>query len=266
MGVLVVPIVSRPSPQSERNDFYAYDYARNLLRSLPPDAVLYEPDDPTHFSIQVLQLVENRRPDIALLNFFRTRWGYEQIKRKWPDLLPPVPIGSGQELQRVLWEYAARRRPFFAELPQKFGAIPYRAEGLVYAAQTGAFPISGPEGRTRAEALLETYVRRGDYRTIEHPDFFTRHLVGYYAAAHCNLGLDYANAKEWPQAVRHYQAALAIDPELSAAYNDWGIVAFERQDYAKASQLFDQGLARDPNNESLRKNASLALQKMRKLI
>src|SRR5581483_5976785 len=83
---------------SQRNDFYAYDYARNLFRSLPPHAVLYDPDDPTHFSLQVLQLLEHRREDVILLGFFRTRWGYEAIKRRWPDLLPPIPINNAQEL------------------------------------------------------------------------------------------------------------------------------------------------------------------------
>ena len=50
---------------SDRNDFYVYDYARNLLRSLPAGAVLYDPDDPTLFSIQVLQTIENRRLDVV---------------------------------------------------------------------------------------------------------------------------------------------------------------------------------------------------------
>jgi len=198
---------------SERNDFYAYDYARNLLRSLPQNAVLYEPDDPTRFSIQVLQIVEHRREDVILLNFFRTRWGYEYIKRRWPDLLPPVPIESGQELERLLWTYSARQHPFYAELPQKLTPVPYRAQGLVYAAQTESSPMS----RARAEALLELDVQRGDYVTSHHADFFTRHLVSYYAAAQNNLGIEYTNAGEWPRAIAHYQAALQMEPDQSAA-------------------------------------------------
>src|SRR5439155_17682640 len=152
--------------------------------------------------------------------------------------LPPVPIESGQELQRFLWTYSARRRPFYAELPQKLGQVPYHAEGLVYAAQVGPGLDSGERSRRRAETLLELYTRRGDWVTTHHPDFFTRHLLGYYAAARCNLGLEYANAKNWTQAVKQYQAALAVDPELSAAYNNLGIVAFERHDYAQARDLF----------------------------
>jgi tetratricopeptide (TPR) repeat protein len=198
---------------TQRNDFYAYDYARNLLRSLPANAVLYEPDDPTRFSIQVLQMTEHRRTDVVLLNFFRTRWGYEEIKRRWPDLLPPIPIENGQDLERILWSYSARKRPFFAELPQKLTPIPYRSQGLAYA----ALVESNASSREQAEALMELYVHRGDFVTSHHPDFFTSHLISYYAAAQNNLGIEYANAGEWDRAVTHYQAALHMEPDQSAA-------------------------------------------------
>ncbi len=229
----LILLVTRPwSFQSQRNDFYAYDYARNLLRSLPSHAVLYDPDDPTRFSIQVLQTVEKRRPDVILLSFFRTRWGYEEIKRRWPDLLPPIPIDNGQELQRLLWEYSARRVPFYAELPQKLGSIPYHALGLVYEAAPHPAPSpSRGEGRgggdidqrKRAESLLEIYVQRGDFVTTHHADFFLRHVISYYAAAQNNLGIEYANAGAWSRAAQHYQNALQIEPDQAAAHNNLAI-------------------------------------------
>ena len=213
MAILVMLCSRSWTWSSERYDFYAYDYARNLLRSLPQNAVLYDPDDPTRFSIQVLQMVEHRRTDVVLLNFFRTRWGYEELKRQWPDLLPPIPIESGQELERLLWSYSIRKRPFYAELPQKLAPIPYSDEGLAYAAQRG----SDASSRGRAEALLDLYVMRGDFVTTRHPDFFTSHLVSYYAAAQNNLGIEYANIGDWRRAAAHYEAALKIEPDQSAA-------------------------------------------------
>jgi len=211
---MALMVGSRPwSWTSQRNDFYAYDYARNLLRALPPGAVLYEPDDPTHFSLRVLQLVEGRRPDVILLNFFRTRWGYEEIKRQWPDLLPPIPIESGQELRRILWTYSAKRHPFYAELPQKLIPVSYRSQGLVYAAQMESTTAS----RIESEARLVMNVQRGDFVTTHHSDFFTAHVISYYAAAQNNLGIEYANVEDWPHAVSHYREALQIEPEQSAA-------------------------------------------------
>jgi hypothetical protein len=221
---VVLLLAARPwGWTSDRNDFYTYDFARNLLRSLPPGSILYDPDDPTTFSIQVLQTVEKRRSDVILLNFFRTRWGYEQIKRRWPDLLPPIPMDNGQELQSALWSYSARKFSFYAELPQKLGSQPYCAEGLAYAAQVSPHAEDDAKSRERAETLFAIYPQRGDFVTTHHPDFFTRHIISYYAAAENNLGIEYANAGEWARAARHYQRALEIEPDQSAAQYNLGI-------------------------------------------
>jgi tetratricopeptide (TPR) repeat protein len=53
--------------------------------------------------------------------------------------------------------------------------------------------------------------------TTHHPDFFTGHLISYYAAAQNNLGIEYANAGDWRRAIAHYQAALRLEPDQSAA-------------------------------------------------
>lgn len=250
-------------PPSQRQDFYTYDYGRNLMRSLPRRAVLYDPDDPTAFTLRSLQLTEGRRNDILLLNFFRTRWGYEQLLRNAPDLLPPRPMTSAQELEQELWSYSVRVRPFYAELPQKLGPIPYHAEGLVYAADAMSKPSSTLATRLRAEQLFALYPERGDFVTTAHPDFFTSHLIGYYAAAHSNLGMEYAAGGQWDEAVDEYKKALVIDPLLAAAYNNWGIVEFNRKHYAGAVRLYQKAVDLSPENEGLRQNLKWAQNMLR---
>lgn len=50
-----------------RNDFTAYDYGRNLLRSLPPNAILFmDGGDDTFYTLAYLSMVEKRRPDVEL--------------------------------------------------------------------------------------------------------------------------------------------------------------------------------------------------------
>ena len=243
---------------SQRDDFYAYDYGRNLLRSLPQGAVLYDPDDPTAFSIRALQATERRRQDVALLNFFRTRWGYEQIRRSFPDLLPPGEVASSQALQDLFWGYSIQRHPFFVELPQKISDRPYRSEGLVYA--VGA-PAS-KDSLATAERNLALYPLRGlrpdpDDRES---DFFTRHLIGYYAAAHTNLGLDYAKAEHPEEAIAHYRAALAIDPLLASAYNNWAVAEFNRHRVRESIPLYRKAVALEPSNAGFQRNLRLAEQ------
>ena len=237
-----------------RQDFMAYDYGRNLLRALPPHAVLYDPDDPTSFTVRALQITENRRTDIVPLNFFRTRWGYEDMRRH-TSLLPDFAIENAQELQRILWTYSRARQPFYAELPQKFEDHPYASEGLVYA----AYPPDPVHSRERAENNLSILVRRDFSQTTDYGDFFAKHLVSYYAAAQCNLGLDYANAGQVERAIFHYKAALTIDPELTVAYNNWGNLYFQQKKYSQAAAMYRAGLALEPANTGSQVNLNLAL-------
>jgi len=253
VGVLLFTIPHAGWTRAARHDFLAYDYGRNLLRELPKQAVLYDPDDPTSFTLRTLQITENRRRDIIPLNFFRTRWGYQQIRER-TDLLPSYPITNGQELDQLLWTYARQRHPFYVELPQKIGTRPYATEGIVYR----TYPSDALPSRQRAEDNLERIIRRDFSQTTDYADFFARHLVSYYAAAHCNLGLDYAKAHLYERAAFHYRYALTIDPKMTVAYNNWGNLEFFQQHYPQAIALYQAGLRITPDDRGLQANVQLA--------
>jgi hypothetical protein len=238
---------------SQRADFFAYDYGRNILRSLPPGSVLYDPDDPTAFTVRALQVNEGRRRDVITLNFFRTRWGYEWLRKRYPDFLPPTEAPNAQVLQNFFWEYSIKKHPFFVELPQKLEGTPTRAEGLVYAVR----PAVSSNTLQIAEQNFERYVARGELRVNNYGDFFTRHLIDYYAAAHTNMGLDEAGAGHPDRAIDRYKAALSIDPDLAAAYNDWGVIEYNRRHYAEASKLYQRAVALEPGNKGFRDNLRL---------
>ena len=262
LGVLLIPslVQARSSFRSYRDHFYAYDLGRNMLKTLPPRAVLYDPDDPVAFTLRGMQLLENRRNDVALLNFFRTYWGYRQMVDRWPDLLPPVPYRNAQELESAFWNYACKRRPCYVDLPVKLPpGISYRVEGLLYPIELAASPPT-PEELRRAELRYPLYAWRGSWRTPRHPDFFTRQILNYRAAAHCNLGLKYAERREWEAARAHYQRALSIDPLLSVAYNNLGVADFEQRRYDRAVDNYRLALLYDPGNAGYQRNLEIAKQ------
>jgi hypothetical protein len=260
LAVLMCPALFRAAHafSSNRDHFYAYDLARNMARTLPANAVIYDPDDPISFTLRTLQLTEGRRPDLVLLNFFRTYWGYRQIMRRWPDLLPPGPLNSAQELERLFWTYSMHRRPFYADLPVKVPApMSYRSEGLLYPISSAAAPMEPPQ-LVRSRRFFEFYVWRGVWRTVDHGDFFTRQVLNYPAAAWCNLGMKYAERGEWAAAQMCYYRALCIDPRLSAAYNNLGVVDFEQRRYDRAVRNYEWALRYDPGNEGYRRNLELS--------
>lgn len=249
--LLVTFIHARPS---SRRDFVAYDFGRDLLRSLPPRAALYEPDDTTAFTLTALQVLHDRRKDLALLSYFRTRWGYEQIAQRYPELMPGE-IDNAQDLLRVFWTYSIKKRPFYAELPQKFGDIPYVSQGLAYRADPDRLAASAPK------TLFELYSARGPLHTLDYPDFFTRHVVGFYAAAHANYGLAASQAGDDKLAEFHYRKALVIDPRLGAAWNNWGVLADKQGAWSQAADRFAQAVRWEPRNSGFRQNLEMALKK-----
>jgi tetratricopeptide (TPR) repeat protein len=176
------------------------------------------------------------------------------IRRRWPDLLPVGDIPDAQRLQDLFWSYSIRRRPFYVELPQKLGGRPYRNAGLVYVVD----PDPKAPWSAVAERAWATYALRGDRVATHHDDFFTQHLLGYYAAAHSNLGLQLAEERRWPEAVAQYKAALLIDPKLAAAYNNWAIAYFNQGQYAQAIPLYQRAVRLEPANPGFRANLRLA--------
>ncbi len=248
-----VGVFAHWSAQSHRRDFAAYDYGRNVMRSLPPKAVLYDPDDPTAFTVRALQTLEGRRKDLILLNFFRTRWGYEQIKSRWPDLLPPGTVSNAQDLERIFWSYSWRLHPFYVELPQTLEGRPYEAAGLVYASLSDHARQAEPR-----RWIFDLYAMRNLRPTEDPDDFYSRHLSNNYAAARSNCGMAYSALRQWTLAESQYKLALLIDPELAAAYNNWAIVRYSQGDYRGAVQLYRRALSLDRKNRAYLENLSLA--------
>lgn len=239
-----------------RNDFYAYDYGKNLLRTAPPDSIIYDPDDPTMFITGYLKTVEGLRPDIKIAAFFRTRWGYELIKRRYPEILPPKDIPSGQELARVLLDYNRGKIPVLAELPSKFppGELSYPIGLLYKLSERGEFlPSAG---------AFSLYLNHGRLASVRQNDFFTNQIISYYAAAHNNLGLSFARLRKDGEARSQYLEALSIDPGLEAALNNMGSLEFALKNFPEAEKWFLRLLKLNPASASALYNAGITYRAM----
>jgi tetratricopeptide (TPR) repeat protein len=74
--------------------------------------------------------------------------------------------------------------------------------------------------------------------------------------------LDLANAGRLDEADHYYRLALTHDPNLSAAFNNWGNLAFNQRRYALALQRYEAGLRRNPDDAGLIANRNLARSKL----
>jgi len=104
--LLVVPVA-----QATRNyaavdgsqRFFAADFARNILATLPPEAILFTQGDNDTFPLWYLQQVEKVRPDVSVVNLplLNTPWYLNLVKRHDPGL--PISLVGADIAQLASW-------------------------------------------------------------------------------------------------------------------------------------------------------------------
>jgi len=239
--------------ENRRDHFFAYDYGKNLLRTINYDSILYDTDDATTFIIMYIKYCEKKRDDIKLVTYFRTRWGYENLKKLYPKILPDKNIGSAQELINTIFEYNLQKRFIYTDIstkvPQNY--IPL-SNGLMYLI-------------TKTKMMLEPranyfklYIYRGEYNTSKYTDFFTQRIFYYYSSAFNNLGLEYFNSGQIEKSKYCYQTAISIDPYLPEAYNNLGTLVFRIKQYDTAIKYFYLALELKPNDITILFNLGLS--------
>ncbi|MBI5594498.1 MAG: tetratricopeptide repeat protein, partial [Elusimicrobia bacterium] len=240
-----------------RGDFSAWDYGTALAAGLPRGALVLDPDDPTAFTLSYLKAAHGKAAELTPLLYFRTRWGYEYLKRRSPELLPEREIRSGLELLDALISHnLAAGRPLFADLPQKAPpGTPVLPEGLAYRLRSTA-----PDAAARAAAFVraETAFRvllvrpaRGD------AGFFSRHAAAYWSSGLNNAAIEAEHLGRGSQAERLYASALAFDPDLAQAWNNWANAALQRGDTAAAEGRYKASL-RTKDDAAVRYNLGRA--------
>ncbi|MFA6093262.1 MAG: DUF2723 domain-containing protein [Elusimicrobiota bacterium] len=229
-------------PWSHRRDFTAWDFGKGLLASLPPGSVLVDPDDPTAFTLEYLLRAHGAREDVVPLLYFRTRWGYEQFKRRHPELLPARDMASGQEFFSSVLDAALRQgRPLYADLPPKappgWSTFP---DGLAYRLLPAS--LSPAAAREALKASLSRYSLLRMHPFPPKEDFFSRHAAAYWPSALNNLGIEAQRLSEPGTAADIYRRALSIGPWLSESWNNLGNVEMGLGRYGPAEGCYRASL------------------------
>ncbi|OGS46567.1 MAG: hypothetical protein A2539_01685 [Elusimicrobia bacterium RIFOXYD2_FULL_34_15] len=246
--ILVLVISFNIKNLDKRYEFIAYDYSKDLLKTLPFNSILYNPDDTTTFTLKYQQECLNKRKDIKLAVFYKTFWGYEQLKEKHPEILPKYEIKSGMELENTLISYNFNRFPFYSDnigkIPRNYNVSP---KGLLY----GNSAVD--------ETIFDLYV---EPRISGKKRFFTHQIINYYSAGYNNLGLVFSGKKIYNRSIKLFEKAISIDPELSQAYNNLGVVYWEQGNFNRAAEYFQNALNYAPNDEGIKQNLQMSQEKL----
>ncbi len=94
--VAVTPLVNNWSARDDSNQFFAQDFATNLLEGLPPKAVLFTAGDNDTFPLWYVHSVERVRPDVEVVNLSlaNTVWYVDALLERDPSF--PISLSHAE--------------------------------------------------------------------------------------------------------------------------------------------------------------------------
>ncbi|MEN3013255.1 MAG: DUF2723 domain-containing protein [Endomicrobiia bacterium] len=189
--ILVFNIFKNHKKLNKRNNFYAYDYTVNILRTLPNKSIVVVKEDVQLFSLWYSKFVESKRKDVYVIaaGLAGSSWYQEMTKRFFEDEIFLLPLTTSDNWSNFIDKNLKLGYKIFVtydvELPEikNFILKPY---GLVLR----VLPFQ--------ENLLENfftdfffeflYIFRGDYTYNLEFDFFSSDLVEDYSKSLLNSG------------------------------------------------------------------------------
>ena len=282
VGALLVllPLLTHFRRNDRSGDYLAYDWCRNILESLEPDAIIVPTADHSTFPLIYLQAVEGLRPDVTIAD----KYGYiddavfrDLFRGKAPPPFPPPVGGTRKEKERYLIEYSGR--PVYFTSKRNLAGLPaYELvmHGLVFEAvrksegkpdleeerrlweRTAFRPgsLGRPPGDFPSDLILSDYhYARGRHALLHgHEDEALeefRRAMRYgegIKEIYNNLAGSLVDANLPVEALPFIRGALALDPTYGLAVRNLAGVLFALERYVEGRPWFRKALRPDWEN------------------
>lgn len=266
-----------------RSDFTAYDYGRNLLRSLKPGSILFmDGGDDTFYTLAYFSISEGRRKDAEFHDrgglIFRNPYGSDfrkitklekearrqEVERAYLGLRPlyyatfnPEALQGAALMHRGLVSEAVPSSldPKSPQARQKF-LEDYRAAGYVYwhvYSERGVYEAELPH-LYRERALLPIYPFLAG-QPEGRLDYFRRAagfgtdilwLRGNLTWESSLRGYELSAEEKFDEARKTYEFILETDPQFVSAYCNLGVLAEKRNDLERAENYYRKAIQHDP--------------------
>ncbi|OGR89085.1 MAG: hypothetical protein A3A86_02480 [Elusimicrobia bacterium RIFCSPLOWO2_01_FULL_60_11] len=224
---------------SKRRNLFGYDYAKNIMKTLPRGSVLVMKKDVQLFLFWALQYAEGRRRDISVVaqGLSASPWYIENKKEEgFPVRLGPLK--SGEDFSIFLMENPGK--PVFAgwdfDVPAHTGHVQVPC-GLV---RKLALAPTAEKMAGFPDFLGDFYVRRGDYNYSDQKEFFSSDLIDDYSKAHYARAVELGQDPSAQNRSRiEWNSAIALHPGNAGAYYRRGFVSFQAGDLKSALRDFN---------------------------
>jgi len=242
----LIPLIYNFSSVNNRNNYVYYDYATNLLASLPENAIFISTTDLSGMAVLYLQNVEGLRPDIKAFQYglMGSPWYIKEQKKKFSDLFTMKKTLKKEETIKHLIENGFPH--VYIDLPVDDFAENLICNGLTYKFEESNIPDQ--ENTKHIFKKLENDLKtRNNLNENLYNGFFTKEILKFYAVAYYSLGKDFQFNNLFSEAKDAYEKSLKIY-ELSAVYSALGLIYRQEGDLTSAEKYFKKALEKDREN------------------
>ncbi|MDA8415176.1 MAG: DUF2723 domain-containing protein [Desulfobacteraceae bacterium] len=228
-GLIVVMLFVLPTSlcavnyyeNDQHNNYIAFDYATNSLRSLPQNAVMFTWGDSGAFPLWYLQGVERMREDVDLPHtpHIVFDWYLDSMPRIFKDSnlrkfdiqnSPPevglrIAVNDLIDLRPVYIDFSTRYSVSFSDY------VPVQ-KGIVYRLMRASEPRGIPD-----ISVWDNYSNRGILDKISFLDLDTGKAILIYANSYLEAGEFLFNIGRYEEGMKMLDKAVRISPELLAS-------------------------------------------------
>lgn len=261
----LVKLFPRYQKVSKRNNWFGYDYTRNIFRTVPNSSILIMQKDVQLFSFWASQYAEQKRKDLTVISrgLAGSPW-YIKMREEGGVGVKLGSLRSESDFERFLTENPDKRVFIGWEedvpLSSKYKQVPY---GLVreIIPVGSSLPIRQSQGRQKRDRagfaeekelspdfLRTFYVYRGNYHYPAQKEFFSSDIIDDYSKAHFARGVEYSKSNlTVPHARREWNRSVALNSENASAYYRRAFTFFQNnqmplavRDFAWAEKLYEK--------------------------
>jgi len=203
----------------QHENYIAYDYANNTLRTLPQDAVLFTWGDSGAFPLWYLQGVEKMREDLDLVHTPHLVFGWYLDgfpKLFTHSVLRSIPLDSTspEDALRLAINEQLRQRPVFIDFSTRYSLnftdFTMQQYGICYRVENW----TGATARMPELSVWDLYTIRGVSGEMFFRDLDTGKAILIYANAHEEAGELLLGLGKIEEGVRELTTAGKISPEM----------------------------------------------------
>jgi hypothetical protein len=195
--------------------------AEDILSTTKPGTLLLVAGDEVVLPLLYLQAAEGQRPEVTLVlvPMLPGDWYVRQLRQRYPDLVIPFNHYDGRSGTMKTLIDANQGRPIavVGELLDKSteGSYWFYRYGLIHLLEPMTKDVMLPQMISDNEDLLSRY-RPPSPDNIKSKTF-ERNILTHYATTAMAVGLQCETLRQFSEARKWFQRALAIDPAFSAA-------------------------------------------------